>query len=97
MKRKWKKIEGGKNIIMQLKDCQISYNPSIRSTAALGGETAIIKNNECFVLVGDYRKQFEKCKNFEKCKKIFDRNPSAHWGNNFGKEAAILDILANIN
>lgn len=55
------------NEVIQLTDGYISYNP----TTDTGEETAVVKNNKFFILLGDYREQLKNCKNTNECVKVY--------------------------
>lgn len=67
--------------IEKRKDFHISY-----ANVLDGFETAIVKDEKCYILKGDWRKEL-KGKNFEECIEIFNNNPKAHsfWTNTYKK------------
>lgn len=63
------------------KEVIISYNPCTRSSffdmfMPSGGkeETALIYKDKYYILNGDFRKQYEKCKNITEARKVFQKN-----------------------
>ena len=85
---KWKDM--GHNFVLELKDCAISYNPCPNSMSlgwgsdTGGAETALIKNGNYLILNGDFRKNYEKCKNYTECLKFFNSKKAKYessWSN----------------
>ncbi len=58
-----------KNEVRDLTDGFISYNPS----TDIGKETAIVKNNKFFILIGDFREELKDCKNTADCVKVYKK------------------------
>jgi len=72
-KEVWKDL--GRNMVLQRKGYFISYNPC--PTIVMPGEgeeTALVKDRKYFILLGDFRKQYEKLKTYTECKKFFNKN-----------------------
>jgi len=61
----------GKNEVIQGKGFHVSY---VAVTSA-GTETALVKDNKFFILLGDYRKEYKKVvkKGYRECKKLFTK------------------------
>jgi hypothetical protein len=79
-KEVWEDMGG--NFLLRRKNYSISYNPH-PMIGYEGKETALIKDSNYFILIGDFRKQYQKLKTYTECKKFFVKNKKfkGSWSN----------------
>lgn len=74
------------NEVIQKRGFYISYNPA-PNIGYEGEETALVlekrHHNLYFILIGDFRKQYEKCKTLKEAIAVFKKNKSkiGSWSN----------------
>lgn len=66
----WRRQE--RNVMLEMDGFWISYNPNTDT----GAETALCKDGNYYILLGDFRKQYEQLvdKGFNACLKFFKEN-----------------------
>lgn len=90
--KKWEKLSS--NYVLKGKGYYISYNPCIEPNPFDEGlgllgvaesrigldETALRdeKNNIWYILNGDFRKEYEKCRSLKECIKVYSKNKKLH-------------------
>jgi hypothetical protein len=76
---------GGENCYLQGDTFHVSYNMHPSLWGDEGEETALVKDGNYYILLGDFRDEYEQLidEGFEACKKFFDSKPELRgsWSN----------------
>lgn len=89
------------------KDCFVSYNPAPRMFGSEGAETALRLNGKYFILLGDWREQYEAAFNKDgigAMLRLFEQNFEQHGGDwselpsgGIQTERVLKNIIDNAN